>query len=153
MQKCSEVMTPAPATCEPDDPIRRAADIMKSADVGAVPVVESQESQRLVGIITDRDIVVRVLAGGRNVEGAAVRDAMTASPAYCREDEDVKHAVGYMAERQLRRMPIVDLEGRLRGIISQADVATRINEKKTTGEMVEAISEPDAGENRAQAHQ
>jgi CBS domain-containing protein len=142
MHKCSEVMTPAPAACEPSDSITRVAEIMKTANVGAVPVVESQASKRLVGIITDRDIVVRVLAGGRRVEGSVVRDAMTASPAYCREDEDVKHAVGYMAERQLRRMPIVDHDGRLRGIISQADVATRISEKKTTGEMVEAISEP-----------
>ena len=70
---------------------------------------------------------------------------MTGSPAYCREDEDVTHAVGYMAERQVRRMPIVDGEGRLRGIISQADVATRVNRDKTTGELVEAISERGAG--------
>jgi CBS domain-containing protein len=142
MPKCSEVMTPAPATCEPGDPITRAAEIMKREDVGAVPVVESQASQRLVGIVTDRDIVLRVLAGGRNVQEAVVRDAMTGTPAYCREDEAVRHAVGYMAERQVRRMPIVDAEGRLRGIISQADVARRVNQDKATGEMVEAISQP-----------
>jgi CBS domain-containing protein len=142
MPKCSEVMTPTPATCEPRDRITRAAEIMKREDVGAVPVVESQASQRLVGIVTDRDIVVRVLAAGGNVQDALVRDAMTGTPAYCREDEDVRHAVGYMAERQVRRMPIVDAEGRLRGIISQADVARRVNQDKATGEMVEAISQP-----------
>jgi CBS domain-containing protein len=142
MPKCSDVMTPDPVTCEPGDPIARAAEIMKRENVGAVPVVESRASQRLVGIVTDRDIVLRVVAEGHSVEGACVRDAMTGSPAYCREHEDVSHAVGYMAERQVRRMPIVDAEGRLRGIISQADVATRVNQDKTTGEMVEAISDP-----------
>jgi CBS domain-containing protein len=142
MPKCSEVMTPTPATCEPGDPITRAAEIMKLEDVGAVPVVESQTSQRLVGIVTDRDIVVKVLADGRNAQEALVREAMTGTPAYCREDEDVSHAVRYMAERQVRRMPIVDGEGRLRGIISQADVARRVNRDKATGEMVEAISQP-----------
>jgi CBS domain-containing protein len=142
MPKCREVMTPTPATCEPGDPISRAAEIMKRLDIGAVPIVDSQASQRLVGIVTDRDIVVRVVAAGQSVQGAVVRDAMTSSPAYCREDEDIRHAVGYMAERQVRRMPIVDSEGRLRGIISQADVATRVNRDKATGEMVEAISEP-----------
>jgi CBS domain-containing protein len=142
MPKCSDVMTPDPVTCEPGDPIARAAEIMKRENVGAVPVVESRASRRLVGIVTDRDIVMRVLAEGRAVEATLVRDAMTATPAYCREQEDVSHAVGYMAERQVRRMPIVDEDGRLRGIISQADVATRVNQDKTTGEMVEAISDP-----------
>jgi CBS domain-containing protein len=144
MTKCRDVMTPDPATCEPGDPIRRAAEIMKAEDVGAVPVVESRTSRRLLGIVTDRDIVLRVVAEGRPADSTVVRDAMTGSPAYCREDEDVSHAVGYMAERQVRRMPIVDAEGRLRGIISQADVATRVHRDKTTGEMVEAISEPGA---------
>jgi CBS domain-containing protein len=145
MAKCREVMTPDPATCEPGDPIRRAAEIMKREDVGAVPVVESRTSPRLVGIVTDRDLVLRVLAEGHSVDSTVVREAMTGNPAYCREDEDVSHAVGYMAERQVRRMPIVDTDGRLRGIISQADVATRVNRDKTTGELVEAISERSTG--------
>jgi CBS domain-containing protein len=143
MAKCRDVMTPDPATCEPGDPVTLAAEIMKREDVGAVPVVESATSRRLVGIVTDRDIVLRVLADGQSVETAVVRDAMTGSPAYCREDEDVSHAVGYMAERQVRRMPIVDKDGGLRGIISQGDIATRVNRDKTTGELVEAISERD----------
>lgn len=145
MAKCRDVMTPDPATCEPGDPIQRAAEIMKREDVGAVPVVESRATPRLVGIVTDRDIVVRVLADGQSVERTVVREAMTGNPAYCREDEDVSHAVGYMAERQVRRMPIVDADGRLRGIISQADVATRVSRDKTTGELVEAISERSTG--------
>ena len=67
---------------------------------------------------------------------------MTGSPAVCQEDDDVNHAVNHMAERQVRRMPVVDHDGRLTGIIAQADVATRVNRDKTTGALVEAISEP-----------
>jgi CBS domain-containing protein len=142
MAKCSEVMTREPACCEPGDSIRRAAEIMKRQDVGSVPVVESHEEKKLVGIVTDRDIVVKVLADGADVARATVRDAMTANPAHCREDDDVEKAVRTMSDRQVRRMPIIDAGGHLSGIIAQADVATRINRDQTTGELVEAISEP-----------
>jgi CBS domain-containing protein len=142
MIRCSDVMTREPVPCEPGDSISRIAEIMKREDVGSVPVVESADSGRLVGIVTDRDIVVRVLAEGRDVSGATVRDAMTPNPATCREDDDVSRAVAHMAERQVRRLPVVDADGRLRGIIAQADIATRVQRDKTTGDMVEAISEP-----------
>jgi CBS domain-containing protein len=105
-------------------------------------VVESQQDRKLIGIVTDRDLVVNVLAGGKSVDGATVRAAMTANPECCLEDEDVEKAVDLMADRQVRRMPIVDEAGRLRGIIAQADVATRVKRDSTTGELVEAISEP-----------
>jgi CBS domain-containing protein len=142
MTKCSDVMTPDPAACEPGDSIVRAAEIMKTEDVGAIPVVDSKASRRLVGITTDRDIVIKVVAVRRNVETATVRDAMTANPATCREDEDVSRAVEKMAEHQVRRIPVIDAEGRLRGIIAQADIARRVHRDKQTGDMVEAISEP-----------
>lgn len=142
MPKCSDVMTPDPACCEPNDSVKNAAKIMKQHDVGSVPVVESQASRRLVGMVTDRDLAVRVLAGDRNIEQATLRDAMSASPVACREDDDVQKAVQLMAERQLRRMPVIDQSGRLLGIIAQADIATRVGSDKKTGELVEAISEP-----------
>lgn len=142
MPKCSDVMTRDPVCCTPTDSITRVAEIMKEQDVGSVPVVESNESRRLVGIVTDRDIVVKVIAGGRDADGATARDAMTANPVSCHENEDVDRAVKSMAERQVRRMPIVDEQGRLVGIIAQADVATRVNRDQKTGELVEAISEP-----------
>jgi CBS domain-containing protein len=138
MAKCSDVMTREPASCESGDSIVRAAELMKREDVGAVPVVESKSSGRLVGIITDRDIVVKVVAAGRDDRTATVRDAMTSDPATCLEDEDVHAAVTRMAERQVRRIPVVDSQGRLCGIIAQADIATRVNKDKTTGELVEA---------------
>jgi len=142
MGKCIEVMTQEPACCEPGESITRAAEMMKQEDVGSLPVVDSREDKKLVGIVTDRDLVVKVLAGGGNVERATVRDAMTSNPTSCRETDEVDKAVQLMSERQVRRMPIVDERGRLRGIIAQADVATRVNRDKTTGELVEAISEP-----------
>jgi CBS domain-containing protein len=141
MTRSSEVMTRNPVACEPGDSIVRAAEIMKREDVGSIPVVESDGSRRLVGILTDRDIVVRVVAEGRDVGAATVNDAMTRNPATCREEDDVQQAVAHMAERQVRRMPVVDAEGRLSGIIAQADIATRVHRDETTGDLVEAISE------------
>lgn len=142
MPQCKDVMTPNPASCRPDDSIRRVAEIMQREDVGAVPVVEGGDGRRLVGMVTDRDVTVKIVAGGGNVDTATVADAMTPNPASVREDEDVSRGVSLMAERQVRRVPVVDADGRLAGIIAQADVATRVNEDKRTGQMVEAISEP-----------
>jgi CBS domain-containing protein len=141
MPKCSEVMTPDPVSIEPNEPIKRAAAIMKQHDVGAVPVVDAPSSKRLAGIVTDRDIVVKVVAGERGIDQATVRDAMTSSPVACRLDDDIEQALKIMSERQVRRIPVVDDAGRLCGIIAQADIATRINRDRQTGELVEAISE------------
>jgi len=141
MTKCRDVMTKDPACCQPGDGIARVAGVMKQEDVGSVPVIETTSSGRLVGIVTDRDIVVKVIAAGRAAESATVKDAMTPNPASCREDDDVEQAVKLMKERQVRRMPIVDGSGRLTGIIAQADVATRVHKDSKTGDLVEAISE------------
>ena len=141
MPKCKDVMTREPVCCQPGDTVAKAASIMRQEDVGSVPVIESEATGRLVGIVTDRDLVIKVLAGGRHVEQATVRDAMTPNPASCSEDEDVGRAVELMKERQVRRMPIVDGSGRLTGIIAQADIATRVDRDSQTGELVEAISE------------
>ena len=127
MAKCRDVMTQDPVSCEPGDAIAQVARHDETADVGSVPVVDSQDSKRLVGIVTDRDIVVKVVAAGRRSDQATVSDAMTPNPASCREDDDVDQALKLMAERQVRRMPIVDAQRRLSGIIAQADVATRVN--------------------------
>ena len=142
MAKCSDVMTRDPECCDPGEALTRVAGVMKRQDVGSVPVVESRSDRKLIGIVTDRDIVIKVVAEGTSVEGATARDAMTANPAFCREEDDVQQAVELMSERQVRRMPVVDGTGRLVGIIAQADVATRVKRDQTTGELVEAISEP-----------
>ena len=138
MATCREVMTKDPASCSTSEPVTKVASLMKQQDVGSVPVVDSD---RLVGIVTDRDIVLKVVAAGKSSDQTPVRDAMTPNPVSCREDDDVEHALKLMKERQVRRMPIVDASGRLSGIIAQADVATRVNKDAETGELVEAISE------------
>ena len=138
MAKCREVMTKDPASCSASETVTKVAGLMKQHDVGSVPVVEAD---RLVGIVTDRDIVLKVVAGGRNPAQAPIKDAMTPNPVSCKEDDDLEYALRLMKERQVRRMPIVDGSGRLAGIIAQADVATRVNKDAKTGELVEAISE------------
>jgi CBS domain-containing protein len=142
MAKCSDVMTREPVCCEPGDSVNQVARVMKREDVGSIPVVDSHEDKKLIGIVTDRDLVVKVLAEGMSTERATVRDAMTANPAFCGENDDVSRAVEMMSDRQVRRMPIVNENGRLTGIIAQADVATRVHSDRKTGELVEAISEP-----------
>jgi CBS domain-containing protein len=142
MATCRETMTPDPVFCQPGDSVSLAADLMRQHNVGSLPVVDTAASRRLVGIVTDRDLVVKVVAGNRAVDTATVRDAMTANPWSCREDDDLDRAIATMAERQVRRLPVVDAEGRLVGIVAQADVATRLRSDRQTGELVEAISEP-----------
>ena len=142
MPKCHEVMTKDPVCCEPGDPVTRAAEMMRSHDVGSLPVVETIDSRRVIGIVTDRDVVTKVVASNRNVSSATFNDAMTKNPAVCREDDDLERAMSLMADHQVRRMPVVDASGRLSGIIAQADVATRGHREERTGELVEAISEP-----------
>jgi len=141
---CRDVMTPEPTCCQATDTISRVAQVMKTEDVGAVPVVDSMSNRRLVGMVTDRDIVVKAVAEGRSVEAATVKEVMTTQVVTCGENDDIEKAVSQMAERQIRRLPVVDASGVLRGIIAQADIATRVNQDKTTGALVEAISEPGA---------
>jgi len=142
MAVCRDVMTPEPTCCQASDSIVRVAQLMKTEDVGAVPVVESSSNRRLVGMVTDRDIVVKGLAAGRSVENSTVKEVMTTDVVTCREDDDVDKAVARMAEKKVRRVPVLDGNGTVRGIIAQADIATRVNQDKTTGALVEAISEP-----------
>ena len=140
---CSEVMTPAPVTCRPEDPIVDAARLMRSYDVGSLPVVKDDETQMLVGVITDRDIAIRVVGEGRNVSDAKVSDAMSTEVISCTITDLYQEALQTMGAHQLRRMPVVDEKRRVVGIIAQADVATRIAQPTTTGTLVEAISKND----------
>ena len=141
---CRDVMTPTPSCCVPDDIVVEAARLMKNQNVGSVPVVADRDDHRLVGMVTDRDLALRVIAEGRDPHDTAVRDVMTTRPVSCRESDIYQQALQAMAEHQLRRSPVVDEQGRLAGIIAQADVATRIAQLSTTGAVVEAISDPNS---------
>jgi CBS domain-containing protein len=140
MPKSREIMTANPIACRADDPIVRVADTMRREDIGSLPVIDAG-ARTLIGMVTDRDIVVKIVAEGRDIQSATVKDAMTPNPVSVREDDDVNEAVQVMARRQVRRLPVVDANGKLTGIVSQADIATRAHHDRTTGELVEAISE------------
>lgn len=138
--KCSEVMTRNPRFCLPTDTAFKAAQLMKSEDVGPIPIVTDAESKKLVGIVTDRDLVLKVVAEGLDPESTRLKDVMSTDLFTGRSDEDADKAIELMQEHQVRRIPVVDDSGWLVGIISQADVATRIDEPDKTADTVEEIS-------------
>jgi CBS domain-containing protein len=103
-----------------------------------------EPSHKLIGVLTDRDIVLNVVAAGRDPRGTAVSEVMTSDPASCQEQDSIETVMQQMASRQVRRIPIVDKDGAIIGIVSQADIATRLSNPRETGEVVQAISEPAA---------
>jgi CBS domain-containing protein len=138
---CKDIMTPNPLCCLPSDSVAIAAQIMRRNDVGPVLVVSDHTQNRLLGIVTDRDLALKVIADGRDPHITRVDEVMTLNPVSCREEESSDHAVGLMAKHQVRRIPVVNSEGRLTGIVAQADVA-RHEDEKQVGRVVEQISEP-----------
>ena len=141
MKKCSDVMTKDVVTGTPENTIVEVARLMKTEDIGPVLIVDNEQSKTLVGIVTDRDIVVKVIADGQDVDTTRVGDVMSKKLVTCRADDDVDIAMKAMAQFQLRRIPVVGENMKLLGIISQADVATRVDAPEKTGEVVKEISE------------
>ena len=137
MTRVADVMTPGVETTTSSEALRDAARTMRKGDFGAMPVVDDG---RLVGMLTDRDIVVRAVAEGLDPMSARVGDVASPSPVAVAPDQDLDEAMELMAEYRVRRLPVVDGE-RLVGVVSQADVALEANEKKT-GPVVQEISEP-----------
>jgi CBS domain-containing protein len=139
--KAREIMSSNVECVTREDSLTRAAQIMKQADIGAVPVVESKDSMRLVGVITDRDIAVRHVAGD-NSDDCKVGDHMTSGRLFtCAPDDELDTVMRTMKTEQVRRVPVVEGE-RLVGMIAQADIATEDVDDAKTGEVVERISEP-----------
>ena len=145
MKSCNDVMTKDPTCCLVSDGIARAAEIMKNEDVGSVPVVEDDVTRRLVGIVTDRDIVLKIIAENRDRDAATVGEIMSTSLVTCRPDDHYQTAMDRMSQHQVRRIPVVDGKGRIVGIISQADIATRVDAPRRMAEVVENISQPVQG--------
>ena len=141
MKKCSDIMTKDLVTCTSENTIVEVARLMKTEDIGPVLIVDNEQSRTLVGIVTDRDIVVKAIADGQDVNTTRVGDVMSKKLVTCRADDDVDVAMKAMAQFQLRRIPVVEENMRLVGIISQADLATRVDAPKKTGEVVKEISE------------
>jgi CBS domain-containing protein len=136
--KIAELMTKDVQTVTPDTDLVTVAKQMKTLDVGVIPVVEGQQ---LVGLITDRDIVIRAIATGVQVEQAQVREYMSPSPTTVSPNDSVQDAAEIMAREQIRRLPVVE-GGKLVGIVSIGDVAVDARKDKLTGDALEQISEP-----------
>jgi len=138
--KVSDLMTSDPATVGPDDPVAKAATLMREEDCGAIPVVRGS---KLVGIVTDRDIAIRAVAGGRDPKTLKVSEIMSADPITVSPDTDGDEASRVMAEHQVRRLPVVQ-DGHLLGILVTAQLARR-ESSKAVGETIKEISEPASG--------
>ena len=131
-------MTGAAAVTHPDEPVVAAARLMRMRGIGALPVCEDDGT--LAGMLTDRDIVVRAVASGAGPE-ARVLDVLSRDALVVRADDDLKVALDLMSSRQIRRLPVVDKDGRLVGVVSLGDLSTRVKERYA-GEALEEISRP-----------
>jgi CBS domain-containing protein len=138
-----ETMTAEPTSVDRSRSLVDAAQVMRDQDVGSLPVTDEG---RLIGVITDRDIVTRVVAERRDPASATVGDAYSPEPVVIEPDHDLDEALRLMARHQVRRLPVVEGD-RLVGILAQADVALEEKEKKT-GEVVQAVSEPSEADRR-----
>ena len=143
-QKSRDVMTKDVVCVTSDTSVSEVARLMKTEDIGPVLVVDNEQSKTLVGIITDRDIVVKAIADGQDPKTTSVGDVMSKKLVTVHPDDNVDVAMKAMAQYQLRRIPVVGENMQLVGIISQADVATRVDAPEETGEVVREISEGNA---------
>jgi CBS domain-containing protein len=142
--RIGELMTRDPACCVPETSAREAAVLMRDNDCGAIPVVETLENRKLVGIVTDRDLAVRGLAEGKGPD-ALVRDLMTAEPAGAAPDDEIETVREVMIRERIRRVVVLDRDRRVVGIVAQADLAREdaAASDREVGRIVEAISEPE----------
>jgi CBS domain-containing protein len=134
-----DMMTAKIEDISADATVMQAAEKMKLLDIGAIPV---RENDRLVGMITDRDIAVRAVAEGRDPKKVPVREAMSRDLCFCYEDESVESAAKLMEEKQIRRLPVFDRSERAIGMVSLGDLAVRNHDDRLSGEVLERVSKP-----------
>lgn len=137
-RRVRDFMTTNPQSVSERDTVHDAARIMKDLDTGVVPVVDGR---KIIGLITDRDIVVRGIAEGKDVSGTKVNELMTKSVRTVREDADVREVLELMRGSEVRRMPVVNDSGELVGIVSLGDIASETRQAGEVGRAVEDISE------------
>ncbi|AZN71901.1 CBS domain-containing protein [Georhizobium profundi] len=122
----------------PDTPITEIAAMMKKDDIGAIPV---GENDRLIGMITDRDLVLRALPNGRDPGKLKARDVMTKGIVYCKTDQSIEDAIHFMEDKKVRRLPVIDKDKRLVGMLSLSDVSHHAS-RELSGELVKAVASP-----------
>ena len=138
--KAQDIMSTNPRCVTPEQDVREAARIMKDENIGVVPVVEASGSKKLVGMLTDRDIAIRVVAEGRS--SAQVREVMSGNPRTAKAGDSVDDIMDLMGREQVRRIPVVDDRGELVGIVAQADIVRDAKDEKKAERTIEKISEP-----------
>ena len=139
--KAKDIMTKNPKCVTPETSVREAARLMKEEDVGVLPVVDRDGSDRLVGIVTDRDIAIRHVAEGHDSSSCPVREAMTSNVRTARENDDVDDVMDVMGKEQIRRIPVINERGALIGIVAQADIVREARDDKKAERTIEKISE------------
>lgn len=137
--KCREIMSKNVSTAKREMSLQEVAKLLKENDIGILPIVE-EETNKLVGLVTDRDIVVRAVADGKSVTETNVGDVMTTELFTAKPNDFAFEAVRTMGDKQVRRVPIVDDGGVLKGIVSMADVALEMEDEKEIAETLEEIS-------------
>lgn len=137
--KLKEIMTRDVEVIHPDDSLQTAAQKMRERDIGFLPVCDDD---RLIGVVSDRDIIVRVIAEGGDPKAMMGRNLMTAPVIYCFEDQDVEEAARIMQENQIRRLVILNRDKRLVGVVSLGDLAMN-RPADQSGEILQSVSEPD----------
>ena len=143
MNTCNDIMTQNPVYCLADDMAIKAAELMKAGNIGPVLVVDDEQTRKLVGIVTDRDLALKIIAEGLDARSTKVEAVMTRSVVTLLPEDDLQKALDAMTEHQVRRIPIVDADNKILGIISQADVATRVDQPEKTAKMVKDVSQAD----------
>ena len=139
--KVREAMTLNPVCCVPTDTAQKVAQTLRDHNVGSVPVVADQESRKLVGMITDRDLCCSVVAEGLDPKSVSIGNYVQTNPVSCRDGENLDKCARAMQEHQIRRIPVVDGDGSCIGIISQADLALKDKPEKVSKTVAE-ISKP-----------
>ena len=135
-----DLMTPDPASCLGDTPVADAARMMAERDCGQIPVVEGK-TRKVVGVVTDRDIVCRAVARNRNPLDLKIESVMSSPAVTVSETSDAEEVTRVMEKHQIRRVPVVNQDGELSGMVSQADIARRRSSREA-GELVKGVSEP-----------
>src|SRR5262245_8347161 len=146
IMKAKHVMTKDPSCCLPSEPAARAARIMRDENTGAVPVIDNEQSQKIVGVVTDRDLCMNVVAESRHPDGVPVEACMTTSVVTCSPSDAGEKVRELRKENQVRRIPVVDDQHRLQGIVSMADLVSRAELKPAQAhDTLKRVSAP-AGE-------
>ena len=138
--RIEEVMTRNPACCTPDTGLREVAQMMVENDCGQIPLVRSTADPKILGVVTDRDIVSRLVARGRNPLDLQAETCMSQPVITVRTDSSVEECIQIMETHRIRRVPVVDGDGLMRGIVSQADIAQHASHA-STGELVKEVSQ------------